>query len=101
MQEFDSEHTFIVQVSENEEYIIDGKLRPVLYLKLGHEYKFEIQAKGFPFLIGRSALGGKNVEGVEEGRLIFKCDQDVMSNDHYYQCATRKEMGYKIIVVRN
>jgi len=98
MQEYDKEHTFSVQVSETQEYVVDGQRKPIVYLKLGDEYAFDVEAQGYPFAIGTSVLGGVGGKGVEKGRLIFKCTQDVFDKAHYYQCTTVKEMGYKIIV---
>lgn len=101
IQEFDSEHTFVVEVKGKEGYIIDGQLRPPLYLKVGHEYLFDIDAKGYPFYFTLSAMGGEKSTGVEVGRIILKCEDIMVDQQHYYQCSKVKEMGYKIICTRD
>jgi hypothetical protein len=100
-QKYDAEHTFHVQVSDEEIYVIDGQLKPVIYVKLGDEYIFNIDAERYPMVIGTSAVGGDGGEGIDTGYIIFKCTQEVFDTQHYYQCTLRKQMGYKIIVLRD
>jgi hypothetical protein len=96
-QKFDAEHTFVVEVKSGEGYVVDGKLKPTLYVKAGHEYLFDIDARGYPFYITKSPMGGEKESGVENGTMIFKCEPWMLDQVYYYQCSKVKEMGYKII----
>ena len=100
VQEFDAEHTFVVQVADQQGYVVDGQLKPTLYLKLGHEYLFDIDAKGYPFYFTLSPMGGEKSTGIEIGRIILKCESNMLEQQHYYQCSKVKEMGYKIICLK-
>lgn len=99
MQGFDNEHTFFVEWDDEGGYIVNGQLKPAIYLKLGETYSFNVDTKGHPFHITKSALGGDGGEGIDVGDVIIECNDTLKSKQHYYQCTKEKEMGYKIVVL--
>lgn len=101
MEGFDNEHTFFVQFSGGEGYVVNGQLKPTVYLKHGETYLFIVDAKNYPFVITTSVLGGHGGGGTDVGDVIVECDDTILNKQHYYQCAKEKEMGYKIVVLRD
>lgn len=95
-------NVFKVEVAESgHSYLVDGVLKPHLFMSVGQTYVFQVDAKGHPFYITESPIGeeGEISEAVEEGQFVFKCEKQHVGLDLYYQCSRHPKMGYKIFVL--
>lgn len=76
---------------------------PVLYLRRGDTYRFDVNASGHPFEIRQSDGGsayntGVTNNGVEVGSVLFKVSMSTPST-LYYQCTVHSGMGNTINIV--
>lgn len=92
--------SFKVEVSEKDhQYVIDGKLRPHIFVKVGQSCDFDVNIEGHPFYITESPIGAENVDGVERGKVQFNATKADLDRHLFYQCTRHPKMGYKIIVL--
>lgn len=90
-------------------FVIDGNNDPVLYLKRGYTYTFNVNAPGHPFWIqsvdGAYSIGnllgaddGITNNGAENGTIIWTVPADYTAGTYYYVCQNHSAMGGSIVV---